>query len=97
MAKFKLRPVVVEAITFQEFIEFGKNNGANIVNDMPWSFHYNSLPVTHENDECYLIPTTEGGCHHLFTPDDMLITEADGRIYPLKKDVFEKTYEKVQE
>jgi hypothetical protein len=94
MPKFRKKPVVIEAITFQEFIEYGRSNGANIVGGMPWSFNYNGHPVTHENDECYLIPTLEGT--HNFTPQDMLITGVNGEIYPCKIDIFEKTYEAVE-
>ena len=93
MAQFRKKPEVIEAITFNEFVEFGRNNGGNIVNGMPWSFNYNEHPVTHENDECYLIPTLEGT--HNFTPLDMLITGVKGEIYPCKIDIFEATYEPV--
>lgn len=93
MAKYRKKPVVIEAITFDEFIEYGKNNGANIVKDMPWSFNYNGHPVTHEDDERYLILTHQGT--HNFTPLDMLITGANGGVYPCKIDIFEETYEKV--
>ena len=91
--KYRKKPVVIEAITFEEFVEYGKNNGGNIVNGMPWSFNYNGHPVTHENDECYLIPTLEGTLN--LTPQDMLITGVNGEIYPCKIDIFEKTYELV--
>lgn len=93
MAKYRKKPVEVEAINFEELVEYGKNNGANIVNGMPWSFEYKGQPITHENDECYIIPTLEGHMH--FTPSDMLITGAQGEIYPCKKDIFEQTYEEV--
>lgn len=93
MAKFRKKPVVIEAITFNEFVEYGKNNGGNIENGMPWSFHYNGHPVTHENDECYLIPTLEGT--YKLTPDDMLITGVQGEIYPCKIEIFKATYEPV--
>jgi hypothetical protein len=91
MAKYKHKPFKVEAISFQEFIEYGKNNGANIVNGMPWSFKYKGLPVTHENDECYLIPA-EPGIHSLFTPKDMLVT-TEGKVIPMAIEIFEKTFE----
>jgi hypothetical protein len=91
MAKFTKKPVTIEAITFEELIEYGKNNGANIVNGMPWSFNYAGQPITHENDECYLIPTLEGTMK--FTPGDMLITGVKGEIYPCKMDIFNATYE----
>jgi hypothetical protein len=89
--KFRKKPIVVEAITFDGLVEYGRNNGANIVNGMPWSFQYKGQPITHENDQCYLIPTPEGTMK--FTPNDMLITGVNGEIYPCKLDIFEKTYE----
>ena len=93
MAHFRKKPVVIEAITFDELVEHGKNNGGNIVNGMPWSFKYKGHSITHENDGLYLIPTLEGT--HNFTPQDMLITGVNGEIYPCKIDIFEKTYEKI--
>lgn len=94
MAKYRKKPVTIEAITFDEFVEYGKSHGGNIVNGIPWSFEYNGHPITHENDECYLVPTSSGIAK--FTPNDMLITQIDGEIYPCRKDIFEATYEKVE-
>lgn len=91
MAKYRKKPVVIEAITFDELVEYGKANGGNIVNGMPWNFDYKGHSITHENDELYLIPTLEGV--HNFTPADMLITGVQGEIYPCKNDIFEATYE----
>lgn len=91
--KYRKKPVIIEAITFEELIEYGKAHSNNIVNGMPWSFEYEGHLVTHENDKCYLVPTLEG--IHYFTPDDILITGVCGEVYPCKKDIFERTYEKV--
>lgn len=92
--KYRKKPVEIEAITFDELVEYGRANGANIINGMPWSFTYNNHPISHENDGCYLIPTLEGTMN--FTPGDMLITGVKGEIYPCKLDIFELTYEKVE-
>lgn len=89
--KYRKKPVVIEAITFAELVQHGRDNGANIVGGMPWSFKYGGHPISHENDECYLIPTLEGV--HNMTPKDMLITGVHGEIYPCKLDIFELTYE----
>ena len=91
MSLFRKKPVTVEAITFDELVAYGKANTTNIVNGMPWSFNYKGHPITHENNECYLIPTLEGT--HNMTPADMLITGVKGEIYPCKIDIFEATYE----
>lgn len=91
--KYRKKPVVVDAITFDELVRHGRNSGGNIVNGMPWSFNYNGHPVTHERDDCYLIPTLEGT--HNMTPADMLITGVKGEIYPCKIDIFHATYDPV--
>lgn len=91
--KYRKKPVVIEAITFDELVAHGRKQTPGI-NGMPWSFDYADHPITHENDECYLIPTLEGTM--FFTPDDMLITGVKGEIYPCKGDIFEMTYELVE-
>jgi len=90
--KYRKKPVVIEAITFDELVAYGKMVSKNSVNEMPRSFNYCGHPITHENDRCYLIPTLEG--IYNMTPDDMLITGVQGEIYPCKLDIFEVTYEK---
>lgn len=95
MAKYRKKPVIVEAITFEELVEYGRTNGANIVNGMPWSFKYAGKPVTHENDDCYLIPTLEGIMR--MGRGDMLITGVKGEIYPCKSDIFKATYEPAED
>jgi hypothetical protein len=89
--RYRKKPVVIEAITFAELVAYGIASGAKIINDMPWSFDYQGRPVTHENDNCYLIPTLEGTMR--FERGDMLITGVKGEIYPCKPDIFEATYE----
>lgn len=88
---FRKKPVVIEAITFDDLVEHGRANGGNIVNGMPWSFSYKGHAITHENDNCYLIPTLEGTMR--FERGDMLITGVKGEIYPCKLDIFAATYE----
>src|SRR3546814_20198851 len=58
-----------------------------------WHFSYKGHPLTHENDDCYLIPTLEGTMR--FERGDMLITGVAGEIYPCKRDIFDATYEAV--
>lgn len=106
MAKFRKKPVTINAITFDELVAYGRAAGANVVNGMPWSFYYHATysnpdgsagsiphPITHENDDCYLIPTLEGIMR--FNRGDMLITGVKGEIYPCKPDIFAATYEPV--
>ena len=94
MSKLKKRSVVVEAITFDELVEYGISHGANVHDGMPWSFEYQGRPITHENNDCYLIPSrmVELGTVR-FNRGDMLITNEDGEIFPCRADVFRETYE----
>lgn len=91
MSKFRKKPVVIEAISFEQFVEFAKET-----TDAPhWHIPYQGVNITQENETIYLIPTKEGIMN--FTPADMLITGVQGEIYSCKKDIFEATYEIVEE
>jgi hypothetical protein len=92
--KFRKKPVVIEAITFDEFVEHGKSTMREdqLVSGMPWAFNYAGHPITHENDDCYLVPTLEGVMR--FERGAMLITGVKGEIYPCAGDIFLATYEK---
>lgn len=91
MPFYRKKPVVVEAITFEDLVVHGLASTTNVVRGMPWSFRYKGHPITHESDHCYLIPTLEG-CMKFFK-GDMLITGVDGEIYPCKKSIFDAIYE----
>ena len=95
MAKFRKKPVVIEAITFEELVEYGRAHcGPHTHDGIPWSFSFGGHPITHENDDCYLIPTLEGTMR--FERGDMLITGVKGEIYPCKPDIFAATYEQAE-
>lgn len=95
--KFRKKPVVIEAITFDELVAHGKTvAGAHVHADgMPWSFVYAGHPITHESNDCYLIPTLEGTMR--MNRGDMLITGVKGEIYPCKADIFAATYEPAED
>lgn len=70
---------VVEALTFEEFVAYGLTNSDSIVDGIPWSFDYKGHPVTHENDECYLLPTIETSqLGAKMTTGDMIVTYENG-------------------
>jgi hypothetical protein len=60
-------------ITFDELVEYGEKNGGNMVNGFPWSFDYEGHPITHENDECYLVIVQNETVK--FTPADLLVLD----------------------
>lgn len=97
MPLYRRKPVIIEAITFDELVCHGRaeyvREGREMPYEMPGAFSYKGHPISHENDHCYVIPTLEGVAY--LTPSDMLITGVDGEIYPCKRDMFLKTYEPV--
>lgn len=95
MAKYRKKPVVIEAITFDEFVAYGIAQGVPVYDGWPWSFIYKGHAITHEHGNFYWIPTLEGSMK--FTQDYMLITGVAGEIYPYKKDIFDATYEAVND
>ena len=90
MTKYRKKPVVIDAISFDEFVAIYKKSEENSDNN-PSTFEYNGHLITKQSDEIYLIPTLEGT--YQFTAEDMLITGIKGEIYPCKIDIFVATYE----
>lgn len=77
MAKFRKKPVVIEA---SQWFKHG---------DHPAVFE---LPAGYPTDgRAAWVPTLEGG--HVVTPGDWIITGVKGENYPCKPDIFEQTYE----
>ena len=91
--KYRKKPVVIEAITFDELVEFGRDYMGGI-KDIPWSFRIKGTPISHENNDRYLIHTLEGVMD--MTREDMLIIGIEDEIYPCKINIFNKTYEVVE-
>lgn len=80
-------------ITFDEFIEHGRINGANIVNGVPWSWRINGKAVTHERDDLYLIEVAKEGWDYMeseikpFGKDDKLMALEHGlHIFPYREE-----------
>lgn len=87
MAKFTKKPIIVEAITFEELKEYAKVNSPA----PHFTFTYAGQHIRTQKDGNYVIPTLEG--EHLCTPLDMLIIGIKGEIYPCKKDIFAASYD----
>ena len=90
MAKFKMKPMIVEAVTFDELIKYGLKHTNNICNNMPWSFEFMGIPVTHETDDCYIVGTER------FTRNHLLVVK-DNEISIVEKDAFDLISEPLEE
>lgn len=92
MAKFRVKQTV-EAITFDELVAIGREQNPGRV-EMPWSFQYQGQPITHENDDCYLIPGVVGT--QRFNRGDMLVTGLRGDLFVKTADAFAQQYEAIE-
>lgn len=86
MAKYRKKPVVIEAIQFDHNVEeIEKFVGREL---------YGNMNGTGEVQEL-IIETLEGD--HLAKQGDWIIKGIKAEYYPCKPDIFEATYEKVSD
>lgn len=81
MAKYRKKPIVIEAVQWHGWKEGPHNLGIKLIRAKSLSRRGR-------------IGTLEGG--HEVTPGDWIITGIKGEKYPCKPDIFEATYEKVE-
>lgn len=91
MPKFRKKPVVIEAIQWnnlnhQEIIEFATGSYGPALESEAAYQAGQGAPIF-----SMLIPTLEGTMKAM--PGDWIIKGVNGEFYPCKPDIFEKTYE----
>lgn len=94
MAKYRKKPVVVEAVqlTWETWGELCDFLGGIVSESNPGRYENND-PTTQRIE--LTIPTLEGD--HLARHGDYIIKGIKGEFYPCKPDIFEATYELVEE
>lgn len=85
MAKYRKKPVVIEAV---QWFKVGDHDAVEAFNGK-----------TQDPPNCYdkygWVKTLEGG--HIVTPGDYIITGVKGEHYPCKEEIFNLTYELVED
>ena len=84
MAKYRKKPVVIEAIQ----LEFKTTSQEEIIT-------FSEGVIKKGLDGGLIIPTLEGNM--VANTGDFIIRGGNGEFYPCKPDIFEKTYELVEE
>ena len=87
MGQYQRKPVIIEAFTFDELVDYGRKTNAHQVNGMPWNFDFRGKPVTHETDTHYIVDTFVN-----VTPNHMLIIGEHGDMYSQLKVDFDKSH-----
>ena len=89
MAKFRKKPVVIEAVQYDGY----EASIATFVDrDFESPFHNPAVVYKQSGGEC-LISTLEGAM--VAKPGDWIIRGVKGELYPCKPDIFAATYEPV--
>jgi hypothetical protein len=82
MAKYRKKPVIIEAFKY-------------LTDQAPeWWMNYPGIKIDVSTWSAF-IPTLEGT--HEAKPGDFIIQGVKGELYPCKPDIFEMTYEKVED
>ena len=84
MSFYRKKPVIIEAI------EWNGNNLKEIIN-----FAGDKLIIDYNNKPGIFIDTLEGSMK--VSINDYIIKGVNGEFYPCKPDIFEKTYERVED
>lgn len=91
MPKFRKKPVVIEAVKY-----LGNGNMENSgVPDWIWRAFETKVLLPTNGSDPLLVVTLEGNM--TVNPGDFIIQGVSGELYPCKPDIFEKTYEPVQD
>lgn len=91
MPKYRKKPVVIEAQKFEGFAEDGSDATKNV-----WPDNFVAASrLWKRQGTSLIIPTLEGD--HIASPGDYVIRGVKGEFYPCKPDIFEATYERVEE
>lgn len=89
MAQYRKKPVIIEAI------QFNRNNWNEILEFTNNTAHTITIEKRIDGNCTCIIPTLEG--QHIANEGDYIIRGVKGEYYPCKNDIFEMTYDKVEE
>lgn len=89
MTKYRKKPVIIEAIQLKD---------KSIIEIINWTTDYINIEIdTDENDNIIgmIIPTLEGAMKA--SMNDYIIKGIQGEFYPCKPEIFEATYELIEQ
>ncbi len=93
--KFRKKPIIIDAEPYHEGLEDGFNY-YKITGE--FLCYLPKDAKTHPRANRRPVITTLEGNHEITThPPDYIVTGVKGERYPVKKDIFELTYEKVED
>ena len=91
MAKFRKRPVVIEAIPCSHDVQDDTNNWQNLPEWLRAAYDKGGVVFTPKGVH---LPTLEGTMFANY--NDWIICGVKGEVYPCKDDIFKATYEPIE-
>jgi hypothetical protein len=98
--KYRKKPVIIDAMQWRGMLDTFDdkarvNNWVDYMEEFErWYMRRTDKPAIYQGDK-FIIPTLEG--EMTASPGDWIICGVNGEMYPCKPDIFEKTYEPVEE
>ena len=93
MAKYRKKPVVIEAVQFNGFKE--ENGQVNLSERPEWlTSEFGKKVIFFDKQNTLTIKTLEGNM--IANLGDWIIKGINNEFYPIKSEIFFKTYEKVE-
>lgn len=71
-------PMIIDVLTFDEFVDYGKRAAESLVEGIPWAFKFYGCNVTHDTDSRYLIPHKNGDV--IFKKEEVLVVFNNGNF-----------------
>lgn len=90
MAKFRKKPVVIEAWKAEDILVAAEKNWKGLPPPIAAAYETGGWVFMHDG---IYIPTLEGSM--LAQPSDWVIQGVKGEFYPCKPDIFEATYDPI--
>ena len=91
MAKYRKKPVIIDAWLWERIGNVPQAGIQPLDSDTEWRCIHCGNPA-YKHGNC---PTLEGW--HIVCPGDFIIQGIKGEFYPIEPDIFEQTYEKVED
>jgi hypothetical protein len=95
MNKYRMKEIIIDAISFDELVELGKLSAPVLVKGMPWSFSVNGYTVTHENDNLYLVSRTHGEPLKFGRGQMLTFTKRGEPMFVMTREGFNDIYEPI--
>ena len=93
--KYRKKPVIIEATQWFKHGDHPEVNKLPTIKSMEIGLALGDKSDGIPPSKLGWVETLEGG--HIVTPGDYIITGIKGEHYPCKPDIFEATYDKVEE